>query len=127
MRDMLIVGSGGFVGTVARFYLGTFVTQATTVSRFPFGTLAVNVVGCLVIGALGGIAEQSGVLAAQTRLFLFTGLLGGFTTYSAFAYETVFLAREHTWGLAAANVGAQIALGLGAVWLGHTAARSMAG
>lgn len=125
MREMLIVGSGGFLGTIARYYLGGFVTQVSTASRFPFGTLTVNVVGCFLIGIVGGIAEQSGVLAAQTRMFLLTGVLGGFTTFSAFGYETVFLAREHAWGMAAANVGAQLVLGLSAVWLGHAVVRGV--
>ena len=100
MRELLLVGTGGFLGSVARYYLGGLVTQATAVSRFPYGTLAVNLTGCLL-----------------------TGLLGGFTTFSAFGYETMFLAREHAWSWAVLNVGAQVILGLAAVWAGHAVAQ----
>jgi fluoride exporter len=119
LRNVLLVGSGGFLGSVARYLLTGYVTQATTAARFPYGTLVVNVVGCLVIGILAGAAEQRHLFSAESRLFLLTGLLGGFTTFSAFAYESYFLAREHAWPAAVANVGLQILLGLAAVWLGH--------
>lgn len=119
MRELLLVGSGGFIGSVVRYLVSGAVTQFTATARFPFGTLAVNVLGCFIIGVLAGIAEQSGTFSANTRLLLFTGVLGGFTTYSAFAYETWFLGREHAWAMALVNVAAQIVLGLGAVLVGH--------
>ena len=119
MRELLLVGSGGFIGSVARFLLSGAVTQVTTASRFPFGTLVVNALGCLAIGILSGIAEQTGAFSPNTRLLLFTGVLGGFTTFSAFAYETLFLGREHAWSLALVNVVAQVALGLAALFIGH--------
>ena len=119
MRELLLVGSGGFIGSVARFLLTGVVTQGSASSRFPFGTLAVNAVGCLVIGVLSGMAEQTGAFTPNTRLLLFTGVLGGFTTFSAFAFETWFLGREHAWLLAGANIVAQVALGIAAVWIGH--------
>lgn len=119
MRDFLLVGVGGFVGSVSRYYLGGLVLHATAASRFPWATLVVNTLGCLVIGVLAGAAEQSHFLTPATRLFLFTGLLGGFTTFSAFGYETYFLGREHAWPAAALNVGAHLLLALPAVWLGH--------
>lgn len=119
MRELLLVGSGGFVGSVARFLLAGVVTHASTGSRFPFGTLAVNTAGCLVIGVLSGLAEHSGVFTPNVRLLLFTGVLGGFTTFSAFAFETWFLGHEHAWLLAGANIVAQVALGIAAVWIGH--------
>ena len=122
MRDLLLVGSGGFIGSVARYLLSGMVTQATAASRFPFGTLTVNTVGCVCIGVLSGIAEQSGAFSPGTRVLLFTGILGGFTTFSAFAFETYFLGREHSWLFAGANIGSQVVLGLVAVWVGHQAA-----
>ena len=124
MRELLLVGTGGFLGSVARYYLGGLVTQATAVSRFPYGTLAVNITGCLLIGLLGGLAEQTSAFSPHTRILIFTGLLGGFTTFSAFGYETMFLAREHAWSWAALNVGAQVILGLAAVWTGHAVAQA---
>lgn len=119
MRDFLLVGVGGFLGSVSRYYLGGFVLHLTAASRFPWGTLAVNTLGCLVIGLLAGAAEYRHVLSAGARLFLFTGVLGGFTTFSAFGYETYFLGREHSWPLALLNIGLHLALALPAVWLGH--------
>jgi CrcB protein len=107
------------VGSIARFWLGGLVTRATGGERFPLGTLTVNVVGCLAMGLLAGLAERRHIFDPHTRLFLLTGLLGGFTTFSAFAYESWFLGRERMVFAAFANVLLQCTLGLGAVWLGH--------
>lgn len=119
MRNFLLVGTGGFLGSVARFYLSAWLTRASGAARFPFGTLGVNVLGCLAIGILAGLAEQRDFFAPPTRHFLLTGILGGFTTYSAFAYETYFLGREQLWSATLASIGLHVVLGLGAVWLGH--------
>ncbi|HEX2449894.1 MAG TPA: fluoride efflux transporter CrcB [Gemmatimonadales bacterium] len=127
MRDALMVGAGGFIGSIARYYLSGAVLHASGAARFPWGTLAVNTLGCLVIGILGGLAEHFHLFSPATRLLLFTGVLGGFTTYSAFAFETHFLVREHLWQAAAANLGLHMVLGLGAVWLGHRAVVLLAG
>ncbi|NOT07309.1 MAG: fluoride efflux transporter CrcB [Gemmatimonadales bacterium] len=126
MRNLLLVGAGGFLGSVARYLLGGAVTQATAASRVPFGTMAVNLLGCLSIGLLAGLAEQRHLFSASTRLFLLTGVLGGFTTYSAFAYETYFLGREQLFGAALWNVAIQVLAGVGAVWLGHLIAGRIA-
>lgn len=119
MRNLLLVGSGGFLGSVARYLLSGYVLHATGAARFPYATLVVNVSGCLAIGVIAGFAERASVFTPEARLFLMTGFLGGYTTFSAFAYETVFLAREHAWGGAFTNVVAQVALGLLAVLVGH--------
>jgi CrcB protein len=119
LRDLLLVGGGGFLGSVARYLLGGLVLHTTGAPRFPLATLTVNVTGCLAIGVLAGVAERAHLLSPASRLFLITGFLGGYTTFSAFAYETFFLAREQAWVSAAANVLAQVALGLAAVYLGY--------
>ena len=119
MRDALLVGLGGLLGSIARYGLSGLVLQKTAASRFPFGTLVVNVLGCLVMGVLSGLAERAHLFSNSTRLFLLTGLLGGFTTFSAFAYESYFLAREHAWSWAVANVVLQVVLGLAVLWAGH--------
>ncbi len=115
---LLIVGAGGLVGAVARYVVGTWAQGLAGSSSFPLGTLLVNVAGCLLIGALAGLAETREALNAQTRAFLIVGVLGGFTTYSAFGYETVALLRNGDTLTGIANVGLQLALGLAAVWVG---------
>jgi len=121
----LWVGAGGFVGAGLRFLVSGWVYRLVPDAGFPWGTLAVNVIGCLVLGLLGGLAEVRGVLSAATRLFLFIGVLGGFTTFSTLAFETVALADGSQMLRAAANVAAHVVLGLGAAWLGVHAARLM--
>lgn len=122
MRDVLLVGLGGFLGSIGRYGLSGVILRQTAADRFPLGTLVVNVLGCLVMGLLAGLAERWHLFGAPARLFLMTGLLGGFTTFSAFAYETYFLGREQAWLSAAANVFLSVALGLAALWVGHATA-----
>ena len=119
MQNILLVGAGGFLGSAARYLLTGAVTQMTGAARFPAGTLVVNALGCLAIGLLSGVAETRHILTPAARLFLFTGLLGGFTTFSAFAYESYFLGREQLWPAVGLNVAGQVLLGLAAVWAGH--------
>jgi len=118
------VGIGGFIGSIFRFGVSGFVHRLLPFSNFPYGTLAVNVIGCLVIGTLGGLAESRQVIGPELRLFLFLGVLGGFTTFSTFGYETIELLRDAEHLRAAANVGLHIAIGLMAVWLGYAFARA---
>jgi len=118
-RDLLLVGYGGFFGSVARYYLGGVIMHAAGAPRFPLATLGVNTLGCLTIGVLSALGERLHLFTPGTRLLLFTGVLGGFTTFSAFAYETYFLAREQAWGMASLGVCLQVVLGLAAVWAGH--------
>ncbi len=120
-----MVGAGGFVGAVLRHLAGGFV-QRTSGSAFPFGTLAVNVVGCLAIGFVMARTEAAGGPTPTLRLFLIVGVLGGFTTFSAFGFDTLQLARSSSVGAAVTNVSAQVGLGLAAVmagiWLGRSTA-----
>jgi fluoride exporter len=118
VRDALLVGAGGFLGSMARFLLGGWVHRRLPALAFPAGTLAVNLVGCLMIGLIGGLAESRGVLGARARLFLLLGLLGGFTTFSSFAWETLALARDGELAYLAANVVISVVGGLAAAWAG---------
>jgi CrcB protein len=118
MTKLLLVGAGGFLGSIARALLSNFVQQ-TSDSAFPFGTLAVNALGCLVIGALSQLSETHELFTAETRAFIFVGVLGGFTTYSSFGNETINLWRGGSGWLALVNVAAQLFIGLGAVLLGR--------
>jgi CrcB protein len=120
MTNILLVGVGGFIGSVMRYLASGYVQQATKSVDFPYGTLAVNVIGCFVIGFLSQLAEGRGVLTSESRLFVFTGILGGFTTFSSFGNETMNLVRDSQMMNAFANVGANVVIGLFAVWLGRT-------
>lgn len=122
MIKLLLVGTGGFLGSVLRYLAGGVVQSAARSASFPWGTLVVNATGCFVIGLLSHLAETRGILSAEQRLFLITGLLGGYTTFSAYGNETFLLFREGEAALAAANAIGQVALGLAAVWAGRTLA-----
>jgi CrcB protein len=116
----LLVGAGGFVGSILRFGVGGLTYRLFPAATLPYGTLVVNVVGCLAIGILGGVGDARQIGATEVRLFLFLGLLGGFTTFSAFGYESLALFRADEPLRAALNVGLHIVLGLSAVWLGYS-------
>jgi CrcB protein len=118
MTNLLLVGAGGFLGAVARYLLGGWILHHSMAAKFPWGTFAVNLLGCLVIGVLSGVAERFDTFGHGARLFLFTGLLGGFTTFSAFGLETIFLMRRGEWFFAAFYVGASVVLCLFAVSFG---------
>ena len=120
---LLLVGAGGFVGAILRYLATGWVYQALNKPWFPYGTLAVNLIGCFVIGFLGGIAEERRFFSQEVRLFVFVGLLGGFTTYSSFGFETSMLIRDARLLGASLNVGIHIIAGLAAVWLGSLSAR----
>jgi len=118
MTNLLLVGAGGFLGAVARYLLGGWILHHSMAAKFPWGTFAVNLLGCLVIGVLSGVAERFDTFGHGARLFLFTGLLGGFTTFSAFGLETIFLMRRGEWFFAVLYVGASVVLCLFAVSFG---------
>lgn len=121
MTEVFLVGVGGGLGAMARFLLARFVQQQAG-PAFPFGTLVVNLLGCLVIGALSQLADARNTFTPQSRVFFFAGVLGGFTTFSSFASETMTLGRADQHLLAVLNVGLHVVLGLGAVWLGRAVA-----
>lgn len=123
MEKMLLVGLGGFLGTVLRYAVGGWVGRMKAGWTFPLETLLINVSGCLVLGALAGLADSRGLFSGTTRAFLFIGLLGGFTTFSTFGYETFQLLRDGQWQSAALSTGLQVVLGIGGVWLGQALAR----
>ena len=125
MTNILLVGFGGFIGSVMRYLASGYVQQATKSVGFPYGTLAVNVIGCFAIGFLAQLAESRGVFTSEARLFVFVGILGGFTTFSSFGNETFNLARDSQMMSALANIGLNVIIGLFAVWLGRTVAYLM--
>ncbi|MCG6925100.1 MAG: fluoride efflux transporter CrcB [Acidobacteria bacterium] len=120
----LLVGAGGFVGAALRYALGGLVSRVVS-PEFPWATLLVNVTGCFAIGLLAVLTEERGPIAPAGRLFLMVGVLGGYTTFSTFGYETLSLMREGSQVLAAANAVGQLLLGLAAVWAGIMVARGV--
>ena len=126
MRELLAVGLGGFVGAVARYLVSGWVHRFAGVG-FPWGTLTVNLAGCLALGALMGLVEARVAITPAWRLFVGLGVLGSFTTFSTFGYETVELIRGGESGLALANAAGSLALGAVAVFAGAALARWIAG
>ena len=120
MNNALLVGMGGFIGSIVRYWMSGYVQQLTTHTGFPLGTLAVNVLGCFIIGVLSQLAEDYGIFTSEARLLMFTGFLGGFTTFSTFSNETMNLLRDGQTLLALGNLTGHIVLGLGAVWLARS-------
>ncbi|MHB1948382.1 MAG: fluoride efflux transporter CrcB [Gammaproteobacteria bacterium] len=123
MINILIVGIGGFIGSVFRYLLNIWIYNLQDYPVFPFGTMAVNLIGCFVIGILAGLAEYSEAFTPELRLFLFIGVLGGFTTFSSYGYDTFNLLRNGQILFAILNVTVQTFIGLGAVWLGYVCSR----
>lgn len=121
MRGLLLVALGGAIGSVSRFKLSGWVLHHTIDWRFPAGTFVVNVAGCLVAGILAALAEKHHFFDANVRLLIFTGFLGGFTTFSAFGLETMNLLKRGDVAVAAANVVLSVLLGLLALWMGMAA------
>lgn len=119
MKSVLLVALGGALGSMARFKLSGWVLHQTPNWRFPAGTLAVNVIGCFIAGLLAGMAVKQDVFTPDARVFLFTGLLGGFTTFSAFGLETLLLLKRGEAGVAVANVAVSVIVGLLVAWLGY--------
>jgi CrcB protein len=122
MDKALYVGLGGFVGSVLRYWLGSAVQQIANNPAFPFGTLTVNLIGCLMIGFLSQLAEMRGIFTPEARLFLFVGILGGFTTFSTFGNESMNFLRDGQSLSAFLNIGLHIFAGLAAIWLGRSLA-----
>jgi len=122
MIRILCVGLGGFLGAVLRYAISGLVQDWSKSIDFPYGTLAVNIIGCLIIGLLSYVSESRGLFSAEMRLFVFIGILGSFTTYSTFSNEAMALLGDGKHLMALSYIGGHLFLGLGAVWLGHVLA-----
>jgi fluoride exporter len=127
MRSLFLIALGSALGGVARNGLSAWVAQRAG-DTFPWGTLAVNVLGSLVVGALAAVGDSPRWgLSVEARQFLMIGLLGGFTTFSAFSLQTLRLIQEGDWARVAGNVLLSVGLGLAAAALGYRLARGLAG
>jgi CrcB protein len=119
--NVVYVALGGALGSVAR-YLLTVAVHRYTAAGFPYGTFTVNIIGCAVFGVIIGLAEHRIDLTPAVRAFFLVGVLGGFTTFSAFTFDTLELLRTAAFFRATFNVLGQITLGLAALWLGYSIA-----
>jgi fluoride exporter len=120
LRHALLVGAGGMLGSVLRYVVTQGFQRHFPAAQLPYGTLAVNLLGCAAIGMLAGWLGPRAGSSAELRLFSGAGVLGGFTTFSAFGLETFVLARDGEALRALANVALHLGLGLAAVWMGYT-------
>jgi CrcB protein len=122
----LWVAIGGALGSMARYGVSGVVASMTG-GAFPYGTMLVNVTGALLIGFLATLSgpDSRFFVPASARLFLMTGICGGYTTFSTFSLETTNLMRDGQWAAALANVGFSVILCLVAVWIGHVGALAL--
>ena len=118
MIKIVLVLIGGAFGTGLRYFLSSFIYSKVKEPVFPYANLVINVSGSLAIGVLAELFETRALVSPVIRVALLTGVLGGYTTFSSFAFETVTLLRDGELGLAALNVSLSVGLGLLAVWLG---------
>jgi len=123
MLKLIMVGTGGFLGSILRFVVSGLVHQFVSEPLFPIGTLVVNLIGCLLIGFTSSLAEVRHIFTPEMRLFVFVGLFGGFTTFSTFGLEIFSFARQGQFVSSLLNLSLHIILGVSAVWLGHSLAR----
>ena len=118
VKSLIIVGFGGFIGTVARFLISRYF-QVGFSSLFPWGTFFVNIIGCLLIGMIYGISEKGDLLSPEMRLFLTVGICGGFTTFSTFSNDAFLLLKQQEWIRFAFYTSLSFFLGLLAVFSGR--------
>ena len=126
MTRVALVALGGAIGSVARYGVGALAAQLLG-QAFPWGTLLVNLTGSFLIALVMQVALSGSALSLELRIFLTTGILGGFTTYSSFNYETLALLHQRAHGLASVNLAATVLGCLVAGLLGTAAGRGLAG
>lgn len=119
LRQLLLVATGGAIGSVARWRVSGWVLHQAVDWRFPIGTFVVNVLGCLIVGVLAGLAIKEDFFSTDQRLLLFTGVMGGFTTFSAFGLETFYLLRRGEYLMAGSNMVLSMVVGMAALWVGY--------
>lgn len=116
-RTILIVGTGGFLGSVSRYLVQVAMAKGVG-NTFPFGTFVANIIGCFIIGIVYAISEKGNLMSPEWRIFLTVGFCGGFTTFSTFAYDNLNLLKDNSIGYLLLNAGGSLLLGVAAVYLG---------
>lgn len=117
LRTLLLIGMGGFLGSVSRFLIGQGLHRFFD-TIFPIGTMTVNIVGCFIIGIVYSLAERDNLINPEMRMFLAVGFCGGFTTFSSFAFDQLNLLKDNGFLYLSIYVGGSVFLGLLAVYLG---------
>ncbi len=117
IKTLLLVGTGGFLGSISRFLASRFIQEHLPVA-FPFGTFSVNITGCFLIGLIYGFSERSSLLTSEWKMFLAVGFCGGFTTFSTFANENLALLRDGDFFHFLLYTGLSVFLGIMATFLG---------
>ncbi|MCF6331929.1 MAG: fluoride efflux transporter CrcB [Draconibacterium sp.] len=117
LRNILIVGTGGFIGSAMRYLVQVFVEKGLA-TTFPWGTFVANVAGSFIIGVVFAFAEKGNLMSSEWRMFLAVGVCGGFTTFSSFAYNNFTMLKEHSFGQLIWNLGGSLFFGILAVYLG---------
>jgi CrcB protein len=125
IKYLIYIGAGGFVGSVLRFLVSKLINNFA-VSSFPFGTLVVNIAGCFLIGLFYGLTEKGLLLNTEWRLFLMVGICGGFTTFSTFAQENIFLLKNSVFLYTALYISISVFLGMLAAYAGNLIIKYMA-
>ena len=123
MIKIIIVGIGGFLGAISRYLTSRFVNRYFETTQFPFGTLSVNMIGCFLIGFVMGLVENRDMFNPEVRSFILIGLLGGFTTFSTFGYESYNLLRDGQILSTISNICIHVFIGLTLVWFGNFISR----
>jgi len=125
MYNLIILGLGGSLGAISRYLLSEYVQNLFKQTSFPYGTLAVNILGCFVLGLLTHVAGAKGLLDAQTRLFLMVGFVGAFTTFSTFSVESASLFQTGQGAAGLLNILTSNLLGLFFVFIGQSLASQL--
>lgn len=124
MVKLLLIGFAGFIGTIGRYWLSGVVARRYG-ETFPLGTLAVNLIGCFLVGLLFYLMQERYLVNQNVRTIILIGLLGGFTTFSSFGLQTFTLLQDNEIALAVLNIVASNVLGLLLVWAGYTLAKAL--
>ena len=119
MQKTILIALAGLTGTLLRYWLSGYVARQYG-ETFPWGTMTVNLIGCLVTGAVFYVTEERFLINPTVRTVILIGLLGGFTTFSSYGLQTFTLLRDGEYGLATLNVVTSNVLGLFMVWAGYT-------
>ena len=120
MREIIVIGLGGFTGAILRYVVCGLIQYCSKTDTLSYGTLFVNLLGCFLIGLLSQLIETHDLFSPSTRLFIITGFLGAFTTFSTFGNETVDLFRNGNGILSLINIGLHLCIGILCIFAGRS-------